>query len=189
MTSRLPDHENKRQQSVNNCWSCMMGNQGIAPILQLITEPLTPLLGNNTKWNRKNIDFKIINIENCKTCKKRWLDVESAILIRYYYQTAKRRALYESTNRPAGWPTDNQPNSVGLAEFHWNASELTVPVCWQPGLSIWIQFSFDPDPYPNWWSRTIADTGFNIYQYLWHIDFISLIWIRFSPKISTMYLF
>jgi len=62
----------------------------------------------------ENTDSKIINIAMCKTYKRSLLDVENAILIRYYYYTAKTKALYESADGPAGQPADNPPNSDGL---------------------------------------------------------------------------
>ena len=81
---------------------------------ELITELLTTFIGKNTTYKRKNTDSKIIDMANCKTCKKRLLAAEYAILVRYYYQTAKARALYESTDGPA----DNPPNSDGLGDLH-----------------------------------------------------------------------
>jgi len=95
-----------------------LGILRIAQILELITELLTALLLKNTKQTWKNTDSKIINIAMCKTCKKSLLDVENAILIRYYYYTAKTRALVESTDGPAGQPADNLPNSEGLGNVH-----------------------------------------------------------------------
>jgi len=54
----------------------MLGNQGIAQILELITELLTASIGKNTKYKRKNTDSKIIDIANTETWKRRSLDVE-----------------------------------------------------------------------------------------------------------------
>ena len=68
MTYTLPHHENKQQLHINNVSSCILGNQPIARLLELITEPLTALIGINTKYKWKNTDFKIIDITNCKTC-------------------------------------------------------------------------------------------------------------------------
>ena len=76
MTYMLPHPENEHQHGVNNFWSCILGNQGIAQILELITEILTPCIGKITKSERKNTDSKIIDIANCKTCTRRLLDVE-----------------------------------------------------------------------------------------------------------------
>jgi hypothetical protein len=39
-------------------------------ILELLTELLTTFIGKNIKYKKKNMDSKIINIANCKTCKK-----------------------------------------------------------------------------------------------------------------------
>jgi hypothetical protein len=89
---------------------------------------LTTLIIQNTKHNRKNIHFKILNITTCKAFTKGLLDVEQAVLIKYYYQTAKAKALYESTDGPAGQPADKPPNSYGLGDFHRTVPELTVPV-------------------------------------------------------------
>ena len=50
------------------------------------------------------------------------LVVENTILIRYYLQTPKTRALYESMSGPAGWPSDNPPNSDG-----WEVSHRKYP--------------------------------------------------------------
>jgi len=48
------------------------------------------------------MDFIIIANANCKTCKIRLLNVEYAILTVYYYQIAKTKALYKSTDVPLG---------------------------------------------------------------------------------------
>ena len=40
------------------------------------------------------------------------------ILLRYYYQTAKTRALYELTDGPAEQPADNATDPYGWGEFH-----------------------------------------------------------------------
>ena len=93
-------------------------------LFEHITDFLTVLLGKNTIYHRKNMDSKLIHITNCKTCKNISFVVEYAILIRYYYETAKTRALYESIDGPA----DNVPNSDGLGDFHRNVPKLTVHV-------------------------------------------------------------
>jgi hypothetical protein len=110
----LPDDEHERQQRANNDCSCIKGNQGIAWIHEVITEQLTHFLGKNTIYNLKNTDSRIIDIANCKTCKKSLLAAQYLILIIYYYQTAKRRALYESS----GGPTDNLTKSDMLGDYH-----------------------------------------------------------------------
>jgi len=95
-------------------------------IFEIITELLTALEVQNTKLKRKNIHSKIIDIVTCKAFKKRLLDVEQAIVIRYYYQRAKARALYESTDGPAGQSADNRPSSDWLGDIHRTIPELTV---------------------------------------------------------------
>jgi len=100
-THSLPHPENLRQWTVNNFWSCMLGNQAIARILEHITEQLTALIGKNTIYQTKYTDSQIIDIADCKTCKNKILAVEYTILLRNHYQSAKTRALYELINRPA----------------------------------------------------------------------------------------
>jgi len=78
-TCSLPHPENERQWSINNCWSCLSGNQGIAQIFEYITELLTSLIGKITIYQRKNTDSKIIDIANFKTCKNKLLAVECMI--------------------------------------------------------------------------------------------------------------
>jgi len=155
----LPHHENECEGSVNNFWFSILSNHGITRIYEFMSELLTASIGKNSTYYRKNMDSKIINFTHCKTCKKRLLAVEYVILIRYYHQTANTRALYECTDGPAGWPTDNPPTSDGLGDFHRSVPELTVWVNWQPGLLGCKQFGFDPDPYPNWRSGTVANTS------------------------------
>jgi len=94
----------------------------------------------------------------CKTCKKSLLDVENAILIRYYYCTAKTRALYESTDGPAGQPADYPPNSNGLRDVHRTVAKMTARVNWRPGPPIWKWVGSDPFPDPKRQSRTVANT-------------------------------
>jgi len=72
----LPHPETECQLSFNDFWSCILRYQGIAWKFEPITEPLTALRDNNTKYERKNMDSKIIDIENCKTCIKLSLDVD-----------------------------------------------------------------------------------------------------------------
>ena len=118
MTYTSPQHANELQRSVNNLWSCVLGSQGSARIYELISELLTAFIGKNTIYYRKNTHSKIIDIAICKTCKKTLLAAEYVILVRYYYQTAKPRSSYESTNGPTGQPADNLPNSDGLGDLH-----------------------------------------------------------------------
>jgi len=66
-----------------------LGNQGFALRNELITELLTGFIVKNTRYKRKNTYSKIINVADCKTCKKSLLAVEYLILIIYNYTTAK----------------------------------------------------------------------------------------------------
>jgi len=50
MTPTLPHQENECQQSVNNFWLCILGNQGIMRIFELITELLNAFIGKNAKY-------------------------------------------------------------------------------------------------------------------------------------------
>jgi len=146
MISLLPNHENECQQSVNTCWTCMMCNQGIVQIFEYITELLTALTAKNANYTRRNTDSNIIDIANFKSCKM-WLhDIESLILVRHYYHEAKTRALYEYSNGPVGQQTDNPRDSDKLEEFHRTVSKLMILVYSLPGLPIWPQVSFNPDP-------------------------------------------
>jgi len=78
--------------SVNDFWTCILGDQGIAWIHELRTTLLTTFIGKNPTYKRKNLDSEIIDIMKCKTGKTKLLAVEYAISIRYYYQPAKARA-------------------------------------------------------------------------------------------------
>ena len=101
MTHTLPHHETESQRSINNIWSCILDNLGFALINELITELLTAFIAKNTTYNRKNMYSNIINVTDCKTCKKRLLAVEYLILIIHKYPTSKTRTLYKSTVGPA----------------------------------------------------------------------------------------
>jgi len=158
MTRTLPHHETERQRSVNNIWSCILGNEGFLRIGAPITKLLTTSLAKNATGRRQNTYSKIINVADCKTSKKRSLAVKYLILIMFNYPTAKPRTLYKSTDGPAGQPADNPPNPDGLGHLHRTVPELTVRVCWQPGPPIWEWFGFDPDPDPKWRSGTVANT-------------------------------
>jgi len=109
-TCFLPHSENKRQHSVNSFRWCIFGNQGIARIFTHITELLTAFKCRNTMYQRYNTDSKLIDIANCETCRHVLLVVENGILIRYYQQSAKTRALNESIDEPSNKPS----NSDGL---------------------------------------------------------------------------
>ena len=95
---------------------------------ELITEQSTAIIVKNARWNRENTNSKMIDIANCKTCKNRSLDIDEVISVRYYHQTAKVKALYESTDGSAGEPTDNPPKSDWLGDVHLTVHELTVRV-------------------------------------------------------------
>jgi len=154
----LPHHEDERQRRINIVCYSILDNQDIARIFELITELLTIFIGKNTKCTRKNTDAKIIDIANCKTSKKRLLDVEYVILIKYYYQTAKTRVLYESTDRSTTQPANNPPNSDRVGDVHWTIPKSTVLVYWEPGLSIGKRFSFITDLDPKWLFGTVTNT-------------------------------
>jgi len=156
MTHTLPHHETECQRSVNNIWSCILGNQGFLRIGAPITEQLTTSIAKNATDRRQNTYSKMINVADCKTSKKRSLAVKYLILTMFNYPTAKTRTLYKSTDGPAGRPADNPPNPDGLGDLHRDVLELTVQVCWQPEPPIWQRFGSDPDPDPKWRSGTIA---------------------------------
>jgi hypothetical protein len=87
-------------------------------INELITQLLTTSIANNTMYNRKNTDSKLIEIASCTACKPVSLVVENTILVRYEKYTAKTRALYESIDGPTTRPTYNPLNSDGLGVYH-----------------------------------------------------------------------
>jgi len=159
MTYMSPHHEHEHQCNVNNCWFCILSNHGITQIFEFITELLTAFIGKNITYYRNNTDSNISNFTHCKTCKMRLLAIEYTILTRYYYQTSKRRALYESLDGPAGWPADNPPNWDGLGDFHRTVPEWMVRVYFQLPTPIWQWFGFYPDPDPNRRSGTVATSS------------------------------
>ena len=159
MTHTLPHHGTERQRSVNNIWSCILGNQGFVQIIELITELLTASIAINATYKRKNTYSKIINVADGKPCKERLLAVKYQILIIYNYPTAKTRTLYKSTNGPAGRPADNPPNSDQLGDFHRTVPKLTVWVYCQPRPPIWQRLGSDPDLDLKWQSRTVANSS------------------------------
>jgi hypothetical protein len=132
--------------------------QGFMRIDQLIIELLTTVIPNTITYNRKNTDSKLIDITSCTACKHVLLVVENTILIRYYWQTAKTRALCESIDGPAGRPTDNPPNSDWLGVYHRTVPKLMFWVNWQPRRPISQRFGSDTDTDPKWWSRTVGNT-------------------------------
>ena len=156
----VPHPENECQQSLNDVCSCMLGNQGITRIYEIITILLTALVLLNTEYKRQNIDSKITDVTTRKVITKESLDVNWLILIKYHYQTAKARALYKPTNGPAWQPSNYPPNSEGLGDVHWTVAKLTVHVQWQPGPRIWRLFSSDPDPVLMRRSGTIPNTTY-----------------------------
>jgi len=100
------------------------------------------------------MDSKIIDIANCKTCKNSLLATEYLILIIYYYQTAKTRALYESSDGPA----DNPPNLDGWGDYNWTIPESTVSANCQHWLPISQWLGSDQDADPKWRTGTVANT-------------------------------
>jgi len=158
MTNTLPHHETEHQRSVNNIWSGILGNQGFPLINELITELLTAFIAKNTTYKRNNTYSKIINVVDCKTCKKRLFPVEYLILIIYNYSTAKTGILYKFTDGPTGKPADNPPNSDRLGDFHQTVLELTFRVYWHPGPPICQLFGSDPHLDPKWRSETVGNT-------------------------------
>jgi len=158
-TRSLPHSENERQLSVNNFWSWILGNQGIARMYELITVLLTTLVLPNITHKRKNIDYKIANVATCNEFKNISLDVSWAILITYSYRTAKARALYECTDGSAGQRADNPSNSDVFGAVHPTVPELPVVVYYSSGRRIASWFGSDQDPDPKWRSGTLGNTS------------------------------
>ena len=121
-----------------------------------ITELMTAFIGKNTTYKMKNMESKIIDMAKCKTCKKRLLAAEYAILVRYHHQTGKARALYKSTDGPAAQRADNPPISDGLGDVDWTIPEFRVQVNWQPWSSISQQVGYDLDLDPKQRSGNVA---------------------------------
>ena len=71
----MPHSENVCQLSIDNIWSCTLGNHGVAQMYEIITELLTALVLLNTKGKRTNIDSKITDVATCKVIKQAFLDV------------------------------------------------------------------------------------------------------------------
>jgi len=82
-------------------------------------------VGNNAIYEMKNTDSEILNMTNHTPFKKILLAVEHAILVSYYYRTAKVKTLYESIDGPA----DHPPNVDSLGDFYRTIPELSVEVC------------------------------------------------------------
>jgi len=124
----LPHDETEHQRSINNIWSCILGNQVFVPMNALITELLTPSMAKYATYKRKNMYSKIINVADCQTSKKRLLAVEYLILIIYHYPTVKTRRLDKSKDETAVRPANNPPNADGLENSHRTVPELMVRV-------------------------------------------------------------
>jgi len=156
MTDPLPHHKSERQRSINNVWSCLLGNQGLARINELITELLTAFIAKNTTYNRKNSDSNVMNIADCKTRKKWLLAVEYLNSIICYYPTAKTRTLYKSTNGPAARSAANRPDSARLGDVHHTVPKLMFRVDWLPGPPSCEWFGSDPDLDLEWLAGSVA---------------------------------
>jgi hypothetical protein len=80
----------------------------------------------NTSHKWRSSYPKFIDIANCNPKIQRLLAVEYVILIRYYYELAKGRAVYQCTDGPTGQQADNPPNSDRLGESHPTVLHYTV---------------------------------------------------------------
>jgi len=158
VTQLLAHSDNERQLSVNNFWSCILGNQGVTWMYEFITVLFTASVLLNITHKRKNIDSKIPNAATCTVFKTGVWDASWAIFIKYSCRMTKARAVYECTDGPAGQPTDNPPNSDGLGAIHRTVPELTAQVYLQPGPRIGWWFGSNPDPDLKRWSETVAYT-------------------------------
>jgi hypothetical protein len=183
VTCSLQHPENERQRRVNSIRTCQFPNRGITRIFVCNTVLFTTLVGKNTIYRRWNTNPKLISIAICSTCKSTLLVAENRILIRYYYNTANTRALYESIDGPAGQPADNPPNPDWLGDEHGTVPEWAVLVYWQSGQPIWQQFSIDLASDRKWRSGTVANTSVHTstktYQnstwsqfWYWRIEFL-----------------
>jgi len=70
LTHKLPHHETERQQSVNNIWSCILGNQGFMQMNQLITEQLTAFIAKIQRITGKTRIPKKLMSEIAKHAKR-----------------------------------------------------------------------------------------------------------------------
>jgi len=170
VTGSLPHSETEHWRSVNCIWSCIFDYQCITQIFEHITELLPTSIGKNTLCPRIITDSKLIEIANCKTCQNILLVVEYVILWRYYSETAKTRAIYESIDEPAMCLADDPPNSGGLGDIHWTIPEWKMQVYWQPWHPIWQRFGFEPYPDPKWMFGTVANSVNN--SSTWQIGLI-----------------
>jgi len=128
MTHTFPHYETERQRSVNKIWLYILANQGFVSMDALITERLTASMANYATDRRKNTYSNIITVADCKTSKKRLLDVQYLISIIYHYLTVTTRTLYKSTDGPGGRPADNALNTAGLEDLHRTVPGVTVGV-------------------------------------------------------------
>ena len=124
----LPRPQNQCQWSLNNFWSGTLGTHGIAWIYEIRPVLLAVVVLLNTEHIRQNIDSKVTDVATRTASKKELLHVTYLILIKYNHQTAKARALYKSTDGPAGQPADYQPNSDRLGDVCRTVPESTVRV-------------------------------------------------------------
>jgi len=87
----LPYLETERQQTFNNIWFCILGNQGFVHMNALITELLTASIAKDATYRRQNTYSKIINVADCKTSKKRLLAAKYLVLIITIIQLLKQQ--------------------------------------------------------------------------------------------------
>jgi len=156
----VPHPENQCLLYVNDFLSCTLGNHGIVQIYEIITELLTAIVLLNTNHEWQNIDVKITDVTTCKVIKKVFLDGNKPILIKYNYHSAKAKALYKSTDGPAGQHADYPPKLDRLGHVHQTIYKLTVRVYWRPWPHIWRRYCANPDLDPKWRSGTIGNTGY-----------------------------
>jgi len=80
------------------------------------------------------------------------------ILVMYYCQTALAETLNESTDGPAGQPTDNPPSSDWLVDFLRTLPNMVNGIYLWPRPPIGEQFGTEPDLDAQWKSGTAANT-------------------------------
>jgi hypothetical protein len=78
--------------------------------------------------SKEKTDSVFIDIASGNTSKNILLIVVYASLIRWYCQTAVRKALHESMDGPAGQSADNLPDSDTLLADHQTEPEFTVRI-------------------------------------------------------------
>jgi len=99
-----------------------LGSQGFAGIKELITELLTTFIARNTTYNTKNTYFKIINIADYNTCKKRLLAVEYPILMNTIIQLERKKHFLKLQMDPLGDPLTTCPIQTSL--------DIGIEPCW-----------------------------------------------------------